>query len=422
MDQPPPPSCDERNQCQMLKECTIEVVAIGNELLQGHIVNTNAAEIGKALFTAGYYCRRQSVLPDAKALLKKGLHEALQHHQVVITTGGLGPTCDDTTRQVAAELFDSPVAINAELSADLKKRYGDLPISLEDQATVPTKAFLIKNPLGTAPGFIFNDGKRTLILMPGVPPEMRAMLNAQVIPYLLKHFPPKMITKATAHFFALSESAIDPAIRDLEKRFPTIQFGIYPSQGTLTIRASTDEGEPSLVNAAINALIQRFPKKYFSSESIEEAIQELFIQNNWTLSTAESCTGGAIAAKLTKIAGASNYFIGSIVSYSNEMKKSLLHVPKDTLDTHGAVSEQTVSAMATGVLTATGSTFAIAVSGIAGPTGGTPEKPVGTVWIAIAKQGEPPFCKLLHARGNREMNIERSVNAALGDLLTYCRK
>lgn len=411
------------------KEISIEVVAIGNELLKGLIVNTNAAEIGKSLFAAGYLCQRHSVLPDAKQLLKQGLSECLQRNDIVLTTGGLGPTCDDTTRQAAAELFNSDFVLDESIAADLKKRYGDLPISLQDQATVPTKAAVIRNPLGTAPGLIFNDGKKILILMPGVPPEMRAMLKDQVIPYLLKNHPPaSSLASASAYFFLLSESAVDPAIRSLEKRFPDVEFGIYPSQGTLTVTATIDTNRVknglSIVKNAIDELKNGFAKNTFTSTSgsIEEAIQDLFIQNKWTLSVAESCTGGAIAAKLTKIPGSSNYFLGGIISYSNGLKESLLKVPSDTLKSKGAVSEETVAAMAIGALNATGSTFSIAITGIAGPAGGTPEKPVGTVWIAIAKQGHPPYCRILHARGNREMNIERSVNAALAELLIYCRK
>lgn len=397
----------------------IEIVAIGDEILKGFIINTNGAEISKALFEQNYLCHRHTVLQDEEHSLKDGLSECLNRSQIVITTGGLGPTTDDTSRQCAAKLFDSPFAFNEEIANELKRRYGDLPISLIDQATVPTKAIIMKNPIGTASGLIFHNKKNTLILMPGVPLEMRVMLNEQVIPYLKTHFPmTRNISSQSAHFFMLSESTVDPIIRKLQNKYPDVTFGIYPSQGSLSVYATSAKDQ---VPAAIKELSDHFNENVLPTRKIEEAVQHLFIKNSWTLSIAESCTGGAIAAKLTKLPGASSYFLGGIVSYSNRLKTSVLEVPQKTLETYGAVSKETAEAMVIGCLKATGSTFAIAVTGIAGPDGGTVDKPVGTVWISLGRQGALPISKKLNMRGNREMNIERSVYASLGELLNFCR-
>lgn len=404
----------------------VEVIAIGNELLKGITVNTNATEISQALFKTGYRSQYHTVIPDDKDLIIKQLHLSLQRSKIVIATGGLGPTCDDITKQIAAEVFDSPLILNDALANELTERYGNLPISLIDQATVPEKAILLSNPLGTSPGFVFNTELGVLILLPGVPKEMRRMLQEEMIPYLKKNFPisnPPL--SQSVHLFNLGESSVDPLLRKLETEYPQVEFGIYPSPGLISIYATinqVDSSSEKLLTAITERIKQQFNDHFYSnrSEKIEETIQQLFIDRGWTLATAESCTGGAIAARIVRNAGASQYFLGGIVAYANHLKEKLLHVDKHMIDTDGAVSEETVREMALGVLNATGSEFSIAVSGITGPTGGTDKHPVGTVWIAIAKKGgEIRFHKLQGAYGNREMIIERSVNVALGTLYRY---
>lgn len=406
----------------------IEVIAIGNEILNGAIVNTNAAEIGQALFKAGYRVCRQSSLPDDPKVLKQALKEALERSQLVITTGGLGSTCDDLTRQIAAELFESDFYYHEEIATDLKRRYGDLLINLADQATIPTKASILKNPVGTASGLVFRSASATLILLPGIPREMRIMLVDQVLPFLRHHFPQttRCVSKAL-HLFRLSESSVDPLIRKLQKRYPDIEFGIYPSHGTISIHGniySLDEKAAEvMLNTALGEVATQFADHCFDSPSgtIEEAIHQLFIQKQWTLSLAESCTGGRISSKLTKIPGASEYFLGAVVSYSNFLKQHLLGVPEELIRTKGAVSEEVVLAMAAGILSEANSRFSIAISGVAGPSGGTPDKPVGTIWAAIAQKGKPPQAWRFQARGTRDMIIEWSANAVLGQLYHYCR-
>ncbi|HEV8051439.1 MAG TPA: molybdopterin-binding protein, partial [Parachlamydiaceae bacterium] len=310
----------------------IEIIAIGNELLKGIIVNSNAAEIASALFKNGYSCSQQFVIPDERESIKKQILDSLLRNKIVITTGGLGPTCDDITRQVAAEVYNSDFSLNAELAEELKQRYGNKQVSVEDQATVPIKASILKNPLGTAPGIVFNTELGTLILLPGVPKEMRGMLHDQVIPYLKSHFPiSNPPISRSIHLFNISESAVDPSLRQLEISFPHVEFGIYPSHGLISIHATINapENESGMqLDDVMEFLKAQFTEHYYSDNSgkIEMAIQDLFIKNGWTLCTAESCSGGAIASRLTKIQGASEYYIGGCVTYSNSLKEKLLHV------------------------------------------------------------------------------------------------
>jgi len=403
----------------------IEIVAIGNEILKGNINNTNATEISQALFLAGYPTSRHSVLPDDAVELKAALGESLKRSRIVISTGGLGPTCDDITRQIAAELFDSDFHLDEKLLQTLKQRYGNLPASLENQATVPTKAIILNNEYGTAPGLVFHNSENTLILMPGVPREMRALLHQKVIPFIQKHYPNTRYVTRTLHFFGLSESSVDPHLRDLQKKLPDIDIGIYPTHGTVkvqfTLDATKNSAAQSQLDEACQSLAKAFASNHFEAASgkLEEAVHQRFIEKNWTLSLAESCTGGGIAARLTKLPGASKYFLGGIVSYSNALKEQLLNVPQSTLSTYGAVSQEAALEMVKGILDKTQSEFGIAITGIAGPDGGTPDKPVGTVWIAVARRGATPVVSKLIALGNRDMIIEFSINGALARLLQY---
>jgi nicotinamide-nucleotide amidase len=406
----------------------IEVVTIGNEILTGFTVNTNAADIGRELFQAGFRVTRQTTLSDDYSVLKQGLSESLQRNDIVITTGGLGPTCDDITRNVVAELFGSDFRYDEEIAADLKKRYGDHLISLQDQARVPTKALLLKNPVGTASGLIFKSETSSIILMPGVPHEMKVMLSEQLVPYLNAQFSDrKNHYMKSLNIFRLPESAVDPVLRQLQKEHPDVEFGIYPSQGVLSVHLSVAAANAASAEAILAppfaSLAKQFASRSFEAPSgkIEEAVHQMFIDKKITLSIAESCTGGSVAARLTRIPGASKYFLGSIVAYSNALKTELLGVPHHLILEKGAVSGEVASQMATGILSVTKSDFAIAVTGIAGPSGGSPEKPVGTIWGAAARQNQKPRVWKFQTFGNREMVINQSVNGLLGELLLLVR-
>jgi nicotinamide-nucleotide amidase len=400
----------------------IEVIAIAEEILKGMIVNTNSSYISATLGSFGWSTSRHTVLPDEKEALAEGIKEALQRSDLVITTGGLGPTLDDITRHVAAELFSSDFTFNKEIAEDLTKRYGKDLSSLVDQATVPTKAHILKNAVGTAPGFVFQDKGKTLILMPGVPPEMQPMFELEVIPYLQEHFSNSSKQKVeTIHFCLINENMLDPLLRQLKRDYPNIEFGIYPGYGVLTVTLKS--GNAMDLIAARDRIVSEFPTHQFSGSSgkIEEALSSLLKEQKKTLSFAESCTGGLMAHKITSLAGASDFFLGSLVTYSNEMKEQVLKVSKNTLQNCGAVSLETVEEMLKGLLEVSKADYGIAVSGIAGPSGGTTDKPVGTVWAAIGRRGEKPDLFRLDIKGSRQTIILISSTKLLAILYRKIR-
>ncbi len=368
---------------------TIEIVAVGDELLNGITVNTNATFISRKLSESGYAVGRHTVLPDRSPALEEGLREALSRSALVITTGGLGPTCDDVTRDAAAKIFSSSFHTDAELEKELFTRFGGKLKSLADQARVPSKALLLKNRIGTASGLLFSEGGKTLVLMPGVPQEMRPMLENELLPLLPNYYAKGEATiSQMVHFGLLFEDHVDPTLRELQVRFPQMEFGIYPAYGFLSVRLTSKD-----VNAirACKEELERIFSQYLFEDTegkIERAVHTLFTKNGWTLACAESCTGGQIAAKLTSIPGASNFFLASLVTYANAMKEEFLGVKSDTLRVHGSVSQEAAREMAEGTLQRSGADVAIAISGIAGPDGGTAEKPVGTVWVAVARKKE----------------------------------
>ena len=406
----------------------VEVIAIGNEILAGYTINSNAAFISQQLVKIGLEVNRHTVLSDDAAALRKGLAEALSRNDLVITTGGLGPTIDDITRKAVAEVYGCGFRFDEGVAADLNARYGDRFVSQKDQATVPALAKILKNRVGTAPGLLFDEKDCILIMMPGVPPEAKAMMSDEVLPYVKGAFQQKTrLHHRELHLFNVSESAVDPFLRQIKEQYPYLNIGIYPSLGLLTIyltvSALHEEEADSKLRAPFEFLSRQFPQHVFNSKNgrIEEDVHYLFIEKGLTLSTAESCTGGSVAARLVRIPGASKYYLGSIIAYSNDLKQRLLNVSEDSLKKYGAVSEQVVKEMAAGLLAQTGSDYGLAVTGIAGPEGGTPDKPVGTVWGAVIRKGDSPRAWKIKGYGNREMIIERSVNALLAELLIFLR-
>jgi nicotinamide-nucleotide amidase len=396
---------------------SIEIVAIGDEVLAGIAINTNAAFISAELSSAGWEVARHTVLPDNPHIMEQELAAALERSFIVLVTGGLGPTCDDFTRSVVAKLFGSPFHYDETIAADLKRRYGEGLLSLKDQATVPTLAKVLPNPVGTAPGLIFSRGEKRMILMPGVPPEMRPMFTDHVLPYLLPILSKtKKLFSEQIHICLLPENRVDPLLRTLKEEYPGLGIGIYPGYGTLTVALKAETKEQLV--APKKRLVEAFHTNVFPAASgkIEEALHSELRQRKQTLACAESCTGGMIAEKLTTLPNASDYFLGSVVAYSNSLKQQLLFVSEDTLQTKGAVSGEVVVEMLSGILKQSGADFGIAVSGIAGPSGGTPEKPVGTIWAAYGQRGKPPQVVTFVARGNRQTIILSTATRLMGML------
>jgi competence/damage-inducible protein CinA-like protein len=388
-----------------------EVVAIGDEVLLGHVANTNAAFLSHFLSEEGYEIAGHRVLPDKKEALKKGLQEAMERADFVIATGGLGPTLDDITREVAAELFHVKLLYNESVAAHLQKRYGKVD---KNQATLPAKAYLFLNDVGTASGLLFDEGGKRVIFLPGVPQEMGPMFLEKVLPYLKEHFPPRR-KKEHVHLdlLLISEDEVNPTLERLQREHPEIEFGIHPAYGSLRIRLAGKD-----LSKIKGELSERFASHLFSSPSgqIAEAVQHLMVAKKKRLAVAESCSGGKIATEITAISGSSDYFLGGIVAYSNLLKQKMLGVSEETLKAHGAVSREVVNEMLSGIFNRTDADFAMATSGIAGPLGGTLEKPVGTVWIGIAERGSPPLIQCHHFRGSRETIILKTARNALASL------
>jgi nicotinamide-nucleotide amidase len=401
----------------------VELIAIGNEILSGLTVNTNAAFLSAGLAELGLTPVRHRVVADEFAPLQAELADAIQRSQLVICCGGLGPTGDDRTRHAVAALLGCELVYRSEVAERLQARLGsDFP-TLRDQATLPAAAQPLHNAVGTAPGLYFALEKATLIFLPGVPVELEPMFTDQVVPLLREKFPTEIPLGETLHFFGLPEATIDPVVQEQLRQQPAVSYGIYPSLGLVTVRLHAAREAESQLRTVKKGLYSAFGDHLFPSDvaTLEEAVARECVHNGWSLSAAESCTGGAFAARLTRLPGASNYFLGSCVVYSNEMKQKLLNVPKGTLERHGAVSGETVREMVVRVVSLTGSQLGVAISGIAGPTGGTPEKPVGTVWVAATWKDSQPVVSRLQARGNRAAVIIRSVNYALAEIWKLIR-
>jgi len=384
-----------------------EVIAIADEILKGMVINSNSTFISACLGKMGVKVDRHTVFPDDFAILKQAFTDALHRSDLVICTGGLGPTLDDLTRSVAAELFSSPFIFNEEIANDLIRRYGPSLTSLQDQATVPEKAVILQNSIGTAPGFLFEEKGKMLALLPGVPLEMEAMLQDALIPILRQKLPDQIGYHSERLYFChLKETALDPTLRLIQKQYPSIDLGIYPGYGTLLVALRSN---PLDLSAAKEQITAAFPTYVFTSSSgkIEDALIDLLRSDKKTVCFAESCTGGLLSHKIASIPGASDVLLGSFVTYSNKLKQDVLKVSKSSIDQQGSVSAQVVQE--------------IAVSGIAGPSGGTKDKPVGTVWAAIGGKDSAAEVFKLNLRGNRQIIMLTTATELLGSLYRKIR-
>lgn len=402
----------------------IEILTIGNEILEGRILNTNSKYICEKLYQSGYLvCSGASVLDDAEALTKKWT-QSLKDFDVVICSGGLGPTQDDITLSVCAKLFKSSFVVDQKLLQILYKRYSYRFTleQLEPFATVPKKATLFRDHCGMAPGYLFKKGKKKLILLPGVPYEFEHLVDSEVISYLNKNHPPKQKEfKKIIHLCKVAESQIVPVLDQLMKKYPKVYYGIYPHTGILSIHAKTigkdSKSTSLLLNRCIKEIEKVYPLRAFDGKygSIQEAIHHFLIQKKWTISFAESCTGGALSARFTAISDASKYFKGSIVCYHNEIKEKFLEVDPNIIQTEGAVSLECAKQMALGAQKMFNTDLAFAITGIAGPSGGTKEKPVGTVFVAIAHGQKIILSEHLKLTGKRDVIVERTIHNILAE-------
>lgn len=403
----------------------IEVITIGNELLAGRTPDTNFVYLAKRLSEEGYVVSRHTTIPDDPIIMEAFFLEAINRSDIILTTGGLGPTIDDHTKTVVSKVFNKKLFVNKKVRNDLTKRYGLDLASLEHQSTVPEETELLKNSLGTAPGFLFKKEKTSFFVMPGVPTEMKEMFEAEVLDRIKKLLLKEAkIFVRSIHLCHLSENILDPYLREMDALYPNVEKGIYPGYGVLSVEFKTKEKVEQKAASILEECIRNISKAFTSNvistnnKTLSEVIQEHMIAHKKTLVLAESCTGGHLAARLVDVPGSSEYFLGSIVSYSNTLKKRCLGVQEGTLDAEGAVSYETVYEMVQGAMTLSGADYAIAVSGIAGPGGGSEEKPVGTVWCGLGVKGEKPHIGkiLAKGRGKRSSVIEYTTNFMLGVL------
>lgn len=404
----------------------VEIIATGSELLAGRHVNTNAVYLSRELSARGFLVLRHQTLGDDREAVVEAIRLALAEVDIVLTSGGLGPTLDDVTRDAISEATGIPLQPSDEVAALLKERFRSLGREMTAnnlfQAQVPVQGGWFPNPHGTAPGLYFEAGERLVVALPGPPRELNPMFENLVLPLLLERFPPPLrrLSKSL-QLVGSGESNIDALCRPLVETAPELTYGILARPGlvevTLSRWVAPDVNADSRLEEIFAVLQEKLGALVYAAEDhpLESVVGELLRARGKTLATAESCTGGLLGQSLTSVPGSSDYFLGGFVTYSNTLKEKLLGVDRALLEQHGAVSPQVARAMAEGARKAAGADYALAVTGIAGPSGGSPEKPVGLVYIALADAGRVET-EEFHFFGAREAIRERARVAALDQL------
>ena len=371
------------------------IVTIGDEILIGQILDTNSRYISRALNSHGIVVAERTSIGDNRTQIVETLDRALSQSEVVIITGGLGPTKDDITKHTLCDYFGSTLRYDECEAEHIRTLLARRNVAFNDlnrgQAMVPECCTVLHNAHGTAPGMWFEREGRVVISLPGVPFEMQHLIDEEVMPRLCARFELREIVHRTMITFGIAESILAERIADWEEALPDyIHLAYLPAPNVVRLRLSAYEVEGKTVREEIESLFDKLrtiiPDNIagFEEASVEELVHNIMINKGLTLAVAESCTGGAIASKFTAQAGASAYFMCGVVSYSNESKRDILGVDMHDIEQYGAVSEQVAMAMAKGAKVISGANFAISTTGIAGPTGGSEAKPVGTVWIGIA--------------------------------------
>ena len=405
------------------------IITIGDEILIGQIVDTNAAYIARRLNDTGIVVSERTSVGDDAARIAEAVERALDRCEVVITTGGLGPTKDDITKHTLARMFDSKLVNNSTVAEHVRSMLERRGIAFNElnrsQALVPECCTVLFNAHGTAPGMWFKRGGHVLINLPGVPFEMRHLMEDEVLPRLKKQFALRSIVHRTMITEGIAESILAERIAAWESALPPyLKLAYLPAPNIVRLRLSAYEVEGDSVAAEIekqfNGLFAIIPDNIvgYETATLQETVHNLLTAQGKTLAVAESCTGGRIASLFTAMAGASAYFQLGAVTYSNESKMKVLGVSSATLERYGAVSEQTAREMAEGVRRIAGADYGVATTGIAGPTGGTAEKPVGTVWFAVAS-AEGTVAVMKNSGTDRGQIIERASAYAV-ELLRDC--
>jgi len=407
----------------------VEIVTTGTELLLGQIINTNAPYMARRLNEAGFDVLFQSTVGDNRARMAQVLATALDRADIVVTTGGLGPTQGDITKQVTAELLGRPMYLHERSLERIKAFFAARRLTMTEnnvrQAMIPEGAIVLDNERGTAPGVIIEAGKNTVIHLPGPPHEMEHMLENSVLPYLRERFGLQgTILSKVLRTFGLGESSLEERIKDYIKNQgnPTIALLARNAEihVRLTAKAASDAEARALIGGLERQLRERIGEYIFGEDedTLEAVVGRELAARNLTLALAESCTGGLVTSRITDVPGSSAYLAGTVVCYSNEIKASAVGVPADIIAAHGAVSVETAKAMAEGIRSRFGTDIGAGITGIAGPTGAVPGKPVGLVYIAVSGSAGT-YCFEHNFTGQRSFIKHRTALAALNHLRHY---
>lgn len=405
-----------------------EVITIGDELLIGQVVDTNSAWMAEKLNESGIELYQITSVHDSREHIIAALDEAFGRADIVLTTGGLGPTKDDITKHVLCDYFGTHLIEDTRVRAHIMQLYKDRPDVLNrltaTQWQVPENADILENRVGSAPLMVFHRGRQILASMPGVPYEMKIAMEEQILPYIetkieSRKTKDKIIHK-TLQVTGIPESSLAILLEEYENSMPeSLHLAYLPKNGVIRLRLSSYGG---LNEAEMEQWFERLKtltadyRIADTDEPLEVIVGRLLVQKGQTVASAESCTGGKIAALLSKHPGSSDFYKGSIIAYSNEVKHNVLHVRQQDLDTYGAVSEQVVRQMALGAKQVLNTDYAVATSGVAGPSGGTPDKPVGTVWTAVATP-EEVYTECFHLGKLREQITDRACTKMLVKLI-----
>jgi nicotinamide-nucleotide amidase len=415
-----------------MKTVNASIITIGDELLIGQTIDTNSAFIAQELNKIGVWVKRRVAVGDLWDDIWQALDEEGKNADIVIITGGLGPTADDITKPLLCKYFGGKLVVNEDVLNHVKylfeqvyRRPGKMLERNLKQAEVPDVCTVLHNARGTAPGMLFKKSGPVFISLPGVPHEMKGLMIDQVIPRLLKEFEMPVILHRTAFTSGAGESMIAEHIKDFESALPSyIKLAYLPGYGMVKLRLTATGADKDILEKELDDKFDQLKvlvKQWLvtdTDEGLEVVVGKILKERNKTMATAESCTGGYIAHLITSVAGSSAYYNGSVVSYSNEVKEDILGVKHSTLASVGAVSEETVKQMVKGVIEKLNVDYAVATSGIMGPDGGTAEKPVGMVWIAAGNK-DRIIAKEFHFRFDRERNIRQTAHTALDFLRKF---
>ena len=404
------------------------IITIGDEILLGQILDTNSQLIARELARLGAETVEMRSVGDVKTEILNAVRESFAKSDTVLITGGLGPTKDDITKQALAEFFHTPLTKNETVEQWLKEFFAFNPLRLnslnQTQAILPQLCIPLRNAKGTAPGMWFEQDSKIVVSLPGVPFETAYLLQAEVLPRLQAHFTEMGLRYQMVSVYDIPEAELALQLTDFENQLPHgLSLAYLPSPGLIRLRLTAKEDGAAL-SEQFNRLLQALhPLSYEVGEQTLSAqgVAQVFQKSGYKIACAESCTGGNLAHAITEVVGASAYFVGGIVAYSNEVKKHILGVSAEDLEQYGAVSEPVARQMAEGVRRVTGADWAVSTTGIAGPDGGSEEKPVGTVWISIAGPDGTKAQKFLFSR-TRERNIGRATQTALQWLAEEIKK